>query len=225
MNAWAPETLLIVSLAVAAIPIVIGIGTCYLKFSIVLSLLKSGFGTQQAPSGALVTALSTALSCIVMTPVFDATYARASNVKLAELGKANLSQIMTTARDISGPWREFLLRHAGDRELQAISAMATDEQSLGSNSSSDVPVFDREKLSLPIIIGAFVVSEVKEGFLMALFLMLPFFVIDLVVANILVGVGLTMMSPIIVALPIKILLFASADGWLRMVTSLIASYR
>jgi type III secretion protein R len=75
------------------------------------------------------------------------------------------------------------------------------------------------------VLGAFVLSEIKKGFLIAFLLLIPFFVIDLVVGNILVALGLTMMSPSTVSLPLKLLLFVSSDGWLLIAKSLIAAYR
>jgi flagellar biosynthetic protein FliP len=83
----------------------------------------------------------------------------------------------------------------------------------------------REDVATSVAVGAFVLSEIKKGFILAFFLLIPFFVIDLVVANLLVAMGLTMMSPVIVSLPIKILIFISTDGWLLLAKNLIQAYQ
>jgi type III secretion protein R len=85
-------------------------------------------------------------------------------------------------------------------------------------------VIDRSQVSLVSALASFVLSEIKKGFTIAFFLLLPFFVIDLIVANLLVALGLTMMSPVVVSLPIKILLFLSTDGWLLLARNLVEAY-
>ena len=216
---WNPESYLLWGVAISAVPILVAVGTCYLKFSIVLSLLKSGFGTQQAPSAALTTALSLVMSLVVMESVITETYAKASAMKASDLAVANVGKIVGRLAEVMGPWRNFLLAHAGERELLVFSRLGKPAASV------DDGVLKREDLGIPVVLGAFVVSEIKSGFLIALFLLLPFFVIDLIVANILVGMGLTMMSPVIVSLPLKLLLFISADGWLLLAQSLIRAYQ
>jgi type III secretion protein R len=84
---------------------------------------------------------------------------------------------------------------------------------------------DRERVSLVTALAAFVLSEIKKGFTLAFFLLVPFFVIDLIVSNVLVAMGLTMMSPVVVGLPIKLLLFITSDGWLLLSRSLIRAYQ
>ena len=216
---WNPESYLLWGVAISAVPILVAVGTCYLKFSIVLSLLKSGFGTQQAPSAALTTALSLVMSLVVMESVITETYAKASAMKASDLAVANVGKIVGRLAEVMGPWRNFLLAHAGERELLVFSRLGKPAASV------DDGVLKREDLGIPVVLGSFVVSEIKSGFLIALFLLLPFFVIDLIVANILVGMGLTMMSPVIVSLPLKLLLFISADGWLLLAQSLIRAYQ
>jgi flagellar biosynthesis protein FliP len=216
---WNPESYLMWGVAISAVPILVAVGTCYLKFSIVLSLLKSGFGTQQAPSAALTMALSLVMSLVVMESVITETYSKAAAMKASDLATANVGKVFSRLIEVLGPWRNFLLAHAGERELAVFSRLGK-----GRTAVEDVPV-KREELAIPVILGAFVVSEIKAGFLIALFLLLPFFVIDLIVANILVGMGLTMMSPVIVSLPLKLMLFISADGWLLLAQSLIRAYQ
>jgi flagellar biosynthesis protein FliP len=217
MKTISPEILLFVSLGIGLVPIMIGVGTCYLKFSIVLSLLRSGFGTQQAPSNALVMALSMVMSIVVMNPVITATSERVEGFTLADARTTSLKDLMHRGYDLVIPWKEFLVSHSGERELKTFLVISGVEAKEGESARKDVP--------LGVALGAFVLSEIKNGFVTAFILLLPFFVIDLVLANILVGMGLTMMSPSVVGLPLKLLLFVSTDGWLMLARGLITSYR
>jgi type III secretion protein R len=215
MKTLSPETLLIVSLGIGLVPILIAIGSCYLKFSIVLSLLRSGFGTQQAPSASLVMALSMVMSLVVMQPVIERTHAALERSQLLDGRPPTLGELRRSGEEALLPWRDFLLAHCGERELQTFQRLAASGTDEGPNA----------ELSLTTIVAAFVLSEIKKGFLIAFILLIPFFVIDLVVSNILVALGLTMMSPITVSLPLKLLLFVSSDGWLLLAKGLIAAYR
>jgi len=215
MKTLSPETLLVVSLALGLAPILISIGTCYLKFSIVLSLLRSGFGTQQAPSSSLVMALSMVMSLVVMQPVIERTQAAFKQMKVADARNESFGEWIQRGKEVAAPWRGFLLEHSGARELDTFQRLSRSEHEMPPNG----------QISLSTAIAAFVLSEIKKGFVIAFVLLIPFLVIDLIVGNLLVALGLTMMTPSTVTLPIKILLFVSTDGWLLLAQGLIASYR
>jgi type III secretory pathway component EscR len=219
MKAISPEILLVASLGIAMVPLMIAVGTCYLKFSIVLSLLRSGFGTQQAPSAALVMALSLVMSLIVMQPVMTESAEKLSNVRINELSTLSMKVVSERGAEIIAPWKGFLVSHSGDKELAIFNTLAKRQPI-----ESAEPV-DRNNVPVVTAVAAFVLSEIKKGFTLAFFLLIPFFVIDLVVANLLVAMGLTMMSPVIVSLPIKLLLFVSSDGWLLLARNLIQAYQ
>jgi len=199
--------------------LMIAIGTCYLKFSIVLSLLRSGFGTQTAPSAALVMALSLVMSLIVMQPVLTQSADKLADLKIQEISSLNFKVISQRCAEIINPWKGFLVAHSGDKELTVFNTLGK-QQPL-----DEAQVVDRSNVPIVTAVAAFVLSEIKKGFTLAFFLLIPFFVIDLVVANLLVAMGLTMMSPVIVSLPIKLLLFVSSDGWLLLARNLIQAYR
>lgn len=215
MKTLSPETLLIVSLGIGLVPIVVALGTCYLKFSIVLSLLRTGFGTQQAPSSSLVIALSMVMSLLVMQPVIESTLSAFQRVKITDVRRGTLGDLLTHGAEVVAPWREFLVAHSGEREVRTFQRLSH---------SDERETTDRE-ISLPTAMAAFVLSEIKKGFLIAFILLIPFFVIDLIVGNLLVALGLTMMSPSTVTLPLKVLIFVSTDGWLLLAKGLVASYR
>jgi len=225
MKTLSPEILLVASIIIAAIPLMIAVGTCYLKFSIVLSLLKSGFGTQQAPSASMVMALSLVMSLVVMQPLINDSIQRVSSVPVAELSSATLGQAARHVESIALPWKTFLLSHAGERELVVFTRISSVNATGALQPLDGPPVIDRSQVDICTALAAFVLSEIKKGFTLAFFLLIPFFVIDLVVANLLVAMGLTMMSPVIVSLPLKILLFISTDGWLLLARNLIQAYR
>ncbi len=224
MKSVSPELLLAASLVVAMIPLLIAVGTCYLKFSIVLSLLRSGFGTQQAPSASLVMALSLVMSLVVMQPVIRDTLGGLSELQVVDLPRIPFKVLTERGHTLIQPWRSFLLEHSGERELAVFQQLAT-TSSPALLPSPEGHSVERAHVSITTALAAFVLSEIKKGFTLAFFLLIPFFVIDLVVANILVAMGLTMMSPVIVSLPIKILLFVTSDGWLLLARNLIQAYR
>jgi type III secretion protein R len=215
MKTLSPEVLLLVSLAIGLVPILIATGSCYLKFSIVLSLLRSGFGTQQAPSASLVMALSMVMSLSVMQPVIEQTRSAVERFKFPDGKTGTFGELFTRTADLVAPWRTFLIEHSGSRELTTFQELST-PGSGGAHSG---------EVSLSTAMAAFVLSEIKKGFLIAFILLIPFLVIDLIVGNLLVALGLTMMTPTTVSLPLKILLFVSTDGWLLLAKGLIASYR
>ncbi len=215
MKTLSPETLLIVSLGIGLVPILVALGTCYLKFSIVLSLLRTGFGTQQAPSSSLVMALSMVMSLLVMQPVIESTFSAFQRIKIGDVRSGNIGELLTHGAAVVAPWRAFLVAHSGEREVKTFQRL----------SRSDERGATDEEISLPTAMAAFVLSEIKKGFIIAFILLIPFFVIDLVVGNLLVALGLTMMSPSTVTLPLKVLIFVSTDGWLLLAKGLVASYR
>ena len=220
MKTLSPEALLIVSLGIGIVPLLIAIGTCYLKFSVVLSLLRSGFGTQSAPSASMVMALSMVMSLVVMQPVITKTREAFTDIPIAELSKGKIGDVLRHGESWVSPWRAFLVEHTGERELQTVNRLT--QMHVEKKSGEELGAHEPQ---LVAVLAAFVLSEIKKGFVIAFILLIPFFVIDLVVGNVLVALGLTMMSPSTVSLPLKLLLFVSTDGWLLLAKSLISAYR
>jgi type III secretion protein R len=226
MRSFSPEYFLLLSVGLAAVPLMAAVGTCYLKCSIVLSLLRSGFGTQSTPSNALVMALSLVLTLTVMEPVVQEVWQEVAGWRSEEISRASLRSLGERGGKALKPWRDFLLRHSGEREVAVFAELqeAAAREQQGSKGDT-VAELRPQQLSTTSVLGSFVLSEIRRGFVTAFALLLPFFVIDLVVSNVLVGLGLTMMSPVVIGLPLKLLLFISCDGWLSLARSLIESYR
>jgi type III secretion protein R len=211
-----PQSLLLLTMALALLPVAVTMGTSYVKVSVVLGILRQGLGTQSAPSSLVIAGLSLALSALVMQPVITETQAKLPKLSLAQLEKMPVNEIGALAHSLSEPWRRFLKDHAGSAELSRLQALATRD-------AASAPIAPTEP-SLVVLIGAFLVTELKEAFCIGFLLLLPFLVIDTVVANLAVGLGLTMLNPSMITLPLKLLLFYSADGWLGLSDALVRSY-
>lgn len=168
--------------------------TPFIKLSIVFGVLRTGFGSPGVPGSAALGALSIILSLHVITPIAKETVSGFKFSARVPVEK-QLEQINLS------PLNGFLRKHAGEEELKFFTAEST--------------------LSL---IPAFVLSELRTGFEMALLLFIPFLVIDLVVSTVLTGMGMMMVNPVNISFPLKLLLFVSCDGWMELTKSLIASY-
>jgi type III secretion protein R len=219
MKFASPEHLLVISLVLAVIPLMVVTATCYLKCSVVLSLLRGGFGTQQAPSNSMVMALSLVVSIAVMEPVGREVYGLVSTLRPQELARMPIATLAEQVGKVLEPWARFLHKHCGERELRVFS------EKLDGETVVDLKRDESPSKVGPIqLLGAFVLSEIRRGFVAAFILLIPFFVVDIVVANVWVGLGLTMMSPVVVSLPLKLLLFITCDGWLLLAQGFMRSY-
>lgn len=223
--------------------------TCFLKLSVVFSILRSALGAGQLPSAALTTFLSLCLTIFIMSPVAEETLRllEKESVPASASGVFKWRELSDAGHRVSRPLNNFLLRHSDLRErvffVQMSAPMAASESAssgrmealrasyreirLRLKSSCSGDVSDACALpgeSLKTLIPAFALSELKEAFAIGFTLFLPFLVIDLVVANMLVGLGMMMVSPTTVSLPFKLLLFFLCDGWYLLCQSLIQGY-
>ncbi len=225
MAAIHPYWLIGISLGLSIFPLIVGLCTSYLKVSVVLGLLRSGIGAQQVPSTMLVMALSIALSMFIMAPVCSRTWEIAEKMDLEPLQKLPLLQSVTRYAVLIEPWREFMAAHAGARELEVLRALDNPAAVSATDSEEKQNALRQEaRQNLKLLVPAFVLSEIKQAFAMGFVLLLPFLVIDLIVANVLAGMGMMMVSPAMISLPLKLVLFVVADGWLLLSRSLIMSY-
>jgi type III secretion protein R len=219
MNLTNPVWLIILTAAIALFPILIGLATSYLKMSIVLSMVRNALGTQQVPGSLVSMALALALTFFTMSPVFEESMRLAGSIDFAAvLRKPSVSSLLQLA-PIAKPWLEFMVKHTGTREMQALESMSHASNSRNAAREPSRPSGYR------VLIPAFMLTELKQAFAMAFVLLLPFLVVDLVVANVLVGMGMYMVSPVMIALPLKLILFVVSDGWLLLARGLIHSYQ
>lgn len=215
-----PLTLVALLAGLSLLPFLLVMVTSFVKIAVVLSILRTAIGVQQAPPNQVITGLAMVLSLYVMAPVgLDAWEAAEPSITRMEEGKfeANIANYTALGEDLAAPLRTFLLKHADENERLQLYENAlllrTEEQ------RKHVTPDD-----LLIIIPAFVLTELKEAFTIGFVLFVPFILVDLVVANILLSLGMHMLSPTTVSLPFKLLLFVLVDGWALVIRGLILGY-
>lgn len=204
-----PWWLVAAGVGVGSLPILVCLGTSYLKISIVLGMLRGALGTQHVPGPLLVTTMSLALTAFIMAPQIACTQSLLSSVESAALSDPSAAYRQGLFTRLLAPWRDFMEVHTDPVEREALAAVAK---------GSD-PV-----RSAAIFVLAFMLSELKAAFTLGVSVLIPFVVVDLVVANILVAMGMFMVSPTTIALPLKLLLFVLADGWSVLTQGLLLSY-
>ena len=201
------QTLLMMT-ALTFIPAAVLMMTGFTRIVIVLSLLRHALGTQTTPPNQVLVGLSLFLTFFVMAPVFDRVYQEAY-VPLSE----NKINIMQAAERAAVPMRSFMLKQTRESDLALFAGIAKIDRI---EKPDDTP--------MRILIPAFVISELKTAFQIAFIVFIPFLVIDMVVASLLMSMGMMMMSPVMVALPFKLMLFVLVDGWHLVIGSLVQSF-
>lgn len=213
--------LLLVILSLA--PFLLMMTTSFVKVSVVLSLIRTAMGTQQIPPNQIVTGLALILTIYIMLPVGqdvynaskDAIYAADSNQPL--LSMASVDVMKNAIEAGKEPARQFLIRHTSTKEKSLFFNMA--KQLRGKREGLEIKEND-----FLVLIPGFIVTELSEAFQIGFIIFLPFLVIDMVVSNILLAMGMMMVSPITISLPFKILLFVLVDGWYLITKGLVLGY-
>lgn len=201
------QTLILLT-SLTFIPAVVLMMTGFTRIIIVLSLLRQALGTQSAPPNQVMIGLSLFLTFFVMSPVIDKIYVDAYQ-PLAE-NKITTEQAMEFG---SKPLKEFMLKQTREADLALFIKMAQIEK-------IDTP----EQVPLKVLVPAFMTSELKTAFQIGFAIFIPFLIIDMVVASVLMSMGMMMVSPSIVALPFKLMLFVLVDGWALLMGSLVQSF-
>jgi flagellar biosynthetic protein FliP len=194
--------------ALGFLPAVILMMTGFTRIVIVLSLMRQALGTQAAPPNQVIIGLSLFLTFFVMSPTLDKVYAEAWQPYSA--GQLPFEQALDKAQ---GPMRSFMLKQTRQSDLALFSRLGKVEPG---TSAEDVP--------FKVLVPAFVTSELKTAFQIGFMIFIPFLVIDMIVASVLMSLGMMMLSPVLVALPFKLMLFVLADGWNLLIGSLAASF-
>ncbi|MFN0064357.1 MAG: type III secretion system export apparatus subunit SctR [Myxococcaceae bacterium] len=216
-----PLVLMLALTALALVPFVLLMVTSFVKISVVLSIVRSALGTQQTPPTQVITGLAIILTMYIMAPVGSAMY-EAAQVDIWRKGGAVVSsetvgQLIEAAGRAREPLREFLIKELTKKDRALFYGLA--------RKMRKGPDRDEVKdTDFMIIVPAFVVSELKEAFQVGFILFVPFIVIDMVVANILLALGMHMLSPTTISLPFKLLLFVLVDGWYLIAKGLVVSY-
>lgn len=182
--------------------------TAFTRILIVLAILRQALGTQQTPSNQIILGLSLFLTLFIMSPVIDLIWTNALTPYLE--GEMEFQSALVVAQE---PLREFMFSHTRDKDLALFSELG------------GYPVFSsRDEVPLFVLLPSFLVSELKTAFQIGFLLFVPFLVIDLVVASVLMSMGMMMLSPIIISLPFKLMLFVLIDGWSLISATLVASF-
>jgi flagellar biosynthetic protein FliP len=175
---------------------------------VVLSLLRTALGTATAPPNSVVISLALFLTAFVMGPVLTRVYD--TGVKPLVANEITVNEAFERA---SGPLRGFMEKNVRDKDLQLFMDMSGEARPKGP-----------EDISMRVLIPAFMISELKRAFEIGFLLFLPFLIIDLVVASVLMSMGMMMLPPVVVSLPFKLIFFVLVDGWTLVAGSLIQSY-
>lgn len=198
--------LLMTILAIA--PSILIMTTSYLRIIIVFHFIKSALGTQQMPPSQLLAGIALFITFFVMAPTWSKVHNEA--LKPYMDGKVTLDSAYNSGIE---PIRDFMFRNVRDEDLELFLSMA---QSKKPDTRADVQTY--------VLIPAFALSELRAGFIIGFFLFIPFLMVDMIVASILMSMGMMMLPPMLISLPFKILLFVLVDGWNLIVGSVVRSF-
>jgi flagellar biosynthesis protein FliP len=207
-NFTLPVQTLLVLTALSFLPAVLLLMTSFTRIIIVLSLLRHALGTQSSPPNQVLIGLALFLTLFVMSPVVDRIYADAY-VPYSEQ-KVTLMQALDVAQK---PLKTFMLKQTREPDLALFVRL----------SKQPAPA-SREDIGLRVLVPAFVTSELKTAFQIGFMVFLPFLIIDMVIASVLMSMGMMMLSPVLISLPFKLMLFVLVDGWGLLIGSLVASF-
>ena len=183
--------------------------TSFTRFVIAFSILRAGIGLQSTPANLILISLSLFMTFYVMAPTFD----QAWNTGVKPLMDNQITQVEAFEK-ISDPFRAFMLHNVRDKDFDLFADLARERGQIVS----------RETVDLRILVPAFMISEIRRGFEIGFLIVLPFLVIDLIVATVTMAMGMMMLPPTVVSLPFKILFFVLIDGWNLLVGSLVRSF-
>ncbi|WP_182525722.1 flagellar type III secretion system pore protein FliP [Nocardioides dongkuii] len=202
-------TVLITLTLLSLLPAILLTCTSFTKILIVLGLTRNALGLQQTPPNQVLAGLALFLSLFIMAPV------------LSEMNDIGVQPYLDGEKTSTEAWdsgieplRTFMLHQAGDEELELLTNVA----------DRDLPE-SREDVAMSTLVPAFILSELKQAFIIGFIIFIPFLVIDIVVSGALMALGMMMMPPVMVSLPFKLLLFVLVNGWGLVITSLVASYQ
>ena len=182
--------------------------TSFVRIMVVLGFLRTAMGTQQTPPNQVLVSLALFLTVFVMMPTFEAVYDQG----IKPLIDGQIDEFDAFERGIE-PFRDFMMGHVREQDVNMfvdIAKVPEDEA--------------RAQVPMRVLIPAFMISELRRAFEMGFLIFIPFLVIDMVVASVLMSMGMMMLPPIIIALPFKIIFFVLVDGWFMIVGSLVKSF-
>ncbi|MCE5318595.1 MAG: type III secretion system export apparatus subunit SctR, partial [Parachlamydia sp.] len=206
------------------LPFIVMILTSFLKIVIVLSLLRNALGVQQAPPNQIINGVAFMLSLFIMYPtalkMYDASEKVISETKAPEsiISPESAQYIVEIANRAKEPLREFLRKNSTVKHQALFYRMAY--RILPENHRADLKVDD-----MMIVVPSFITSQLKEAFEIGVLIYIPFFVIDLVTSNVLLAMGMMMLSPVTISMPLKLFLLVMLDGWTLLIDGLVSTFR
>lgn len=199
--------MLIVMTVFSLLPFVFCCMTSFLRFVVVFSMLKTAMGTQQVPPSIVIIGLSMILTFFTMGPTFERMY------QMGSVPYQKNQNIIEAINEGSKPLKEFMMKQTRQSDLAFFVEL-----------SQKTPPETPDEITIWQVAPAFIISELKTAFEIGFIIFVPFIVLDLVVANILLALGMFMLSPTIISLPFKLLIFIAVDGWALIVQGLVTSY-
>ncbi|MBK5000703.1 flagellar type III secretion system pore protein FliP [Pseudomonas sp. S31] len=200
--------ILLIMTALSFIPAFVILMTSFTRIIIVFSILRQALGLQQTPSNQVLTGMALFLTLFIMAPVFDKVNQSALQPYLNE--QMTAQQAIETAQ---GPLKDFMLAQTRQSDLDLFMRL-----------SKRTDIAGPDQVPLTILVPSFVTSELKTAFQIGFMIFIPFLIIDLVVASVLMAMGMMMLSPLIISLPFKIMLFVLVDGWALIMGTLAGSF-
>jgi len=200
--------ILIFMTALSFIPAAIIMMTSFTRIVVIMAILRQAFGLQQTPSNQVILGLTLFLTLFIMTPVYN----QVNEVAIQPYLNDQLTSVEAIDRG-KEPLRAFMLEQTRLKDLNTLASMSGIED-----------IGEPHTLPMTVIIPAFIISELKTAFQIGFILFIPFLIIDLVVASILMAMGMMMLSPMIVSLPFKLMLFVLVDGWNLVIGTIATSY-
>jgi flagellar biosynthesis protein FliP len=200
--------LLVLLTVLSLAPAILVTVTSFTRIIVVLSFLRNALGTQQTPPNIVLVSLALFLTGFVMEPTLQASYQNG----IAPLMENKITDEQAFDRGVA-PLHDFMVDHVRSQDLQLFTDMAKLE-----------PVASPKDISLRVLVPAFMVSELRRAFEIGFLLFLPFLVIDIVVASILMSMGMMMLPPVTISLPFKLIFFVLVDGWYLVAGSLVQSF-
>ncbi len=219
-----PVVLIIALALFSLLPFVLMMTTSYVKLVVVFHILRNALGTQQVPPNAVIAGLALILTVYVMSPTIEECRSRAGPLLELEsdqdlLSRQSADLVLQTVEAVKEPLRGFVQRNASPDNVEMFLDLAR------KRAASDAAAERISADDFLVLVPAFVVTELTEAFLIGFVLFLPFLVIELTVSNVLLSLGMHMLSPTQVSLPFKLLLFVAVSGWQLLAHGLVMGYR
>ena len=209
-----PITLAVALALLALLPTLVVCSTSFMKIAVVMSLLRNALGVQQVPPNIALYGLSLILTAYIMAPIATRVYEHTVQQPTA---MRSVEGLVNGVRTGSEPLRGFMVRHS--KPDQRDFFVRTAQKLWGPELSADVQPTD-----FIVLMPSFLVTEMTAAFQIGFLLFLPFLVIDIVISNILLAMGMMMVSPVTISLPLKLFLFVAVDGWSRLIHGLVLTY-